>query len=97
MTKYPGGNQPSFHHVYECLKKHGPANITSSRGTPYEVHAECRKGKPVIVGYPRKGEVRIHEDCWGQAITCQGTRAGGIFNGNPSIYDWYKKHCKHAK
>jgi hypothetical protein len=90
------GARPTFQQVYDCLKKHGPARVTSSRGTSYEVHAEWRKNQPVIVGYPRTGEVRIHKDCWGQDITCQGTRAGGIFNGNPSIYDWYKKHCQHA-
>jgi hypothetical protein len=43
-----------------------------------------------IVGFPRRGRVTIHEDCWGQEITCQGTRAGGIYNGPYSIYDWYR-------
>jgi hypothetical protein len=85
--------QPSFQQVYRCLQQHGPANVTSSRGTLYEVHAEVRRGQPTIVGYPRAGEVRIHEDCWGLNTTCQRTRAGGIFNGNPSIYDWYRVTC----
>lgn len=41
-------------------------------------------------------QVRTHEDCWGQATTCQGTRAGGLLNGYPSIYDWYTHTAKSA-
>lgn len=85
--------RPSFQQVYSCLRQVGPAIVISSRGTRYEVHAVVRNGRAMIVGYPRNGEVRIHEDCWGQNITCQGTRTGGIFNGSPSIYDWYYRHC----
>jgi hypothetical protein len=85
--------KPSFHDVYRCLEKHGSAAVRSSRGTNYRVYPEWRKGEPAIVGYPRSGEVVVHEDCWGDPLTCRGTRAGGIFHGNPSIYDWYAMHC----
>ena len=84
---------PAFADVHRCLEKHGPAAVKSSRGAIYEVWAERRKDQPAIVGYPRTGEVVIHSDCWGDDITCSGARAGGIFNGNPSIYDWYLAKC----
>jgi hypothetical protein len=85
--------RPTFQQVYSCLQQHGPANVVSSRGPRYVVHAEVRRGGQLIVGYPRTGEVLIHEDCWGSDKTCKGTRTGGIFNGNPSIYDWYRNTC----
>jgi hypothetical protein len=85
--------KPTFEQVHRCLEKHGPAAVRSSRGTPYKVYAESRRGEPAVVGYPRSGHVVIHKDCWGEKTTCEGTRAGGIFNGNPSIYDWYWANC----
>lgn len=97
MAKVSGGTYPTFQEVYYCLVKHGPPRVVSSPGTSYEVCGELRNNQPTIVGYPRRGAVRIHEDCWGQNITCQKTRAGGIYNGNPSIYDWYKECCPKAK
>ncbi len=51
--------------------------------------AEVRDGRRVIVARPRSSQVGVHEDCWGDDITCQRTRAGGIYNGAPSIYDWF--------
>lgn len=90
----PARSQPTFHQVYTCLQRFGPATVISSRGTQYEVHAVDSSGRPTIVGYLRRGgQVRIHEDCWGSGITCQGTRAGGLLNGNPSLYDWYHARC----
>jgi hypothetical protein len=83
----------TFMDVHRCLEKHGPATVKSRRGITYKVWAERRKDEPAIVGYPRAGEVAIHSDCWGSDITCAGTRAGGIFNGTPSIYDWYLATC----
>lgn len=85
--------KPTFDQVYRCLQKHRLARVRSGRGTDYDVYPEHRRGGPAIVGYPRIGQVVVHEDCWGDNTTCQGTRAGGIFNGNPSIYDWYAKNC----
>ncbi len=84
---------PTFQQVYACLQQNEPAIVISTRGTTYSVYAEHRRGQPAIVGYPRSGQVVMHNDCWGDNITCQGTRAGGILNGNPSIYDWYWLHC----
>jgi hypothetical protein len=81
---------PTFDQVYRALQQHGQASIVSSKGTLYQVTAEMRRGLQVIIARPRRGEVRVHADCWGDDITCQGTRAGGIFNGSPSIYDWYR-------
>lgn len=45
------------------------------------------------MGYPASGTVRIHEDCWGRPMTCEGTLTGGLLNGNPSLYHWYAEHC----
>jgi NAD(P)H-dependent flavin oxidoreductase YrpB (nitropropane dioxygenase family) len=83
---------PTFSQVFRCLQENGPAHVVSTIGTSYQVIAETqvRDGRQVIVGRPGGGQVRVHEDCWGDDITCQGTRAGGIFNGSPSIYDWYR-------
>ena len=62
--------------------------IISNRGTEYMI--EARNGN--ILAFPKSGRITIHEDCWGKNITCQGTRAGGIYNGLNSIYDWYKEN-----
>ncbi len=90
---------PTFAEVYSCLLKKGPADITSSRGTKYTVKASIvskgdRKGDEVILAYPRAGSIYIHADCWGEDITCQKTRAGGVYNGSYSIYDWYQDNYK---
>lgn len=86
------GDRPSFGDVYRRLLEKGPAGVTSSRGTLYIVAAEQeRTGRLVIVARPRSGQVRVHEDCWGEDITCQRTRAGGVYNGSPSIYEWFRK------
>jgi hypothetical protein len=89
-------NWPSFKQVYDCLRHYGPATCVSSRGTKYTVRAEITAGRPTIIGCPRTGEVRIHEDCWGQPLTCQRTRAGGIYNGDPSIFDWFNEKANKA-
>src|SRR5258706_9712026 len=93
MTNTSGsGSKPRFSEVFARLRASGPATVVSSRGTRYHVTAEDLTRGQVIVARPRSGQVRIHEDCWGQDITCQGTRAGGVYNGLPSIYDWYAAH-----
>jgi len=83
---------PSFREVNELLENCGPATCESSRGTKYTVRAEVTAGRPTIIACPRTGEVRIHEDCWGHKLTCQKARAGGIYNGKPSIIDWFKEN-----
>jgi hypothetical protein len=77
-----------FYDVYNLLIKAGPGKAVSSRGTEYRI--EAKNGN--IIAYPRSGRVTIHEDCWGENITCQRTRAGGIYNGSYSIYDWYSEN-----
>jgi hypothetical protein len=77
---------PTFKQVYALLAQKGPGRAESTSGTLYRI--EALDGD--IVGFPRRGRVTIHEDCWGQDITCQGTRAGGMYNGTYSIYDWYR-------
>lgn len=77
---------PTFSEVYGKLIEKGSARAVSSRGTEYRV--EARNGN--IIAFPKSGRLTIHEDCWGKVTTCQGTRAGGIYNGSYSIYDWYK-------
>jgi hypothetical protein len=76
---------PTFRDVYCMLETRGPGRATSSRGTAYRI--EARNGN--IVAFPRSGRVTIHVDCWLQSATCQGTRAGGVYNGPYSILDWY--------
>lgn len=84
--------RPTFDEAVACLLVNGPAEVVSSRGTSYTVTAEHeRTGRRVIIARPGGGQVRIHEDCWGEDITCQRTRAGGVYNGSPSIWDWLKR------
>lgn len=83
----------SFDKAFQTLQLKGPARITSNRGTKYLVKARSiRDGKPAILAYPKSGCVYIHSDCWGKDITCQGTRAGGIYNGKDNIYTWLEKN-----
>ena len=80
--------RPSFDQVFDRVRSAGEVSVTSSRGTPYRVSAVVsRDGRRTLVARPRSGQVRIHEDCWGDDVTCQRTRAGGVYNGSPSIYD----------
>ena len=84
--------RPSFDDVFDRVRRAGEASVTSSRGTPYLVSAVVsRDGRRTLIARPRSGQVRIHEDCWRDDVTCQRTRAGGIYNGSPSIYDWFAR------
>lgn len=87
--------RPSFDEVYQRLLAYGPARVVSSRDAAYDVSAEFR-GIQVIIArlVGKKGEIRVHADCWGDAETCQRTRAGGIYNGDPSIYGWYLRAAR---
>lgn len=83
----------SFHEAFQILQLKGPAQVISSRDTVYTVEAwTMRDGKPAIRARPRRGYIYVHFDCWGKDITCQGTRAGGIYNGKNNIYTWLKNH-----
>ena len=74
-----------FKEMYDLLIKRGPGKAVSRRGTIYKIIAN----DGIIIAFPRKSKITIHKDCWGKSLTCQGTRAGGIYNGPYSIYDWY--------
>ncbi len=76
---------PTFSEVYELLLRKGPGRAVSSRGTVYRI--EAKDGN--IVAFPKRGSIKVHADCWTQSETCQGTWAGGIYNGPYSIYNWY--------
>ena len=85
-------SRPSFAEVFERVRRAGEVSVTSSRGTQYLVSAVvARDGRRTLVARPRSGQVRIHEDCWGDELTCQRTRAGGVYNGSPSIYGWFAR------
>jgi hypothetical protein len=83
----------SFKEVYRALELTGPGRATSTRGTKYRI--EARNGQ--IVAFPRSGRVTIHSDCWLESTTCQGSRAGGIYNGPYSILDWYSDATKNDR
>ncbi len=77
----------SFDDVWNCVSAKGGMRVVSSRGTEYRVRAGESKGRRVLLASPRSGTIYVHADCFGQDITCQGTRAGGIYNGSPSVWD----------
>lgn len=82
-----------FADVYRLLELKGPGRATSSRGTEYRL--EAKNGN--IVAFPRTGSVVIHPDCWLNQLTCQGTRAGGLYNGPYSILAWYEDAREESK
>jgi len=83
----------SFGEAFRILQLNGPARVISSRDTVYTVEAwTMRDGKSAIRARPGSGYIYIHSNCWGKDITCQGTRAGGIYNGKNNIYIWLKNH-----
>lgn len=83
---------PTFNQVYRLLRSKGSGRTLSSRGTRYQLEARDEK----IFAYPRSGRVTIHADCWGDNTACQGTRAGGVYSGPYSIYDWYRDNLSRS-
>ncbi|MGO9178672.1 MAG: hypothetical protein ACLQHS_05275 [Candidatus Limnocylindrales bacterium] len=79
--------RPSFEEVYDRVRRAGEVRVVSTRGTEYRVTAEVTNAGPTLIAHPARGQVRIHEDCWGDDLTCQGTRAGGVYHGSPSLFD----------
>jgi len=77
--------KPTFAEMHAALRLRGPGRAVSSLGTNYKI--EARGGN--IVAFPKSSRTTVHEDCWAQDTTCQGTRAGGIYNGPYSIFDWF--------
>jgi hypothetical protein len=81
-----------------------PIYVVSTTNTTYSIEARPLErgnhaGEPAIIctiTVTEQGNqpdapvhIYIHRDCWGHDITCGQTRAGGIYNGSPSIYDWF--------
>lgn len=84
----PGARARSFDDLWACIRGRGTFRAVSTRATEYRVTAETnRAGQRVLVARPASGAVYVHADCFGQNITCKGTRAGGIYNGSPSVWD----------
>jgi uncharacterized protein DUF6308 len=82
------GRGRPFEDVWACIQSRGTFVAVSTRGTEYRVTAETnRAGQKVLVARPGSGAVYVHADCFGDDITCQGTRAGGIYNGSPSVWE----------
>jgi hypothetical protein len=86
---------PTFDEVYNCLLKNGPGFARGSKGGEYDLYAREISGTKTIDAVVRNGgHVFVHADCWESDMTCQGSRAGGIYNNPPdSIYDWYATNC----
>jgi hypothetical protein len=83
----PSGARLSFDHAWDCVERRGGFRVVSSRDTEYTVHAQVTKGRKTLVAKRPTVSIHVHADCWGQDLTCQGVRAGGIFHGHPSIFD----------
>lgn len=80
--------RPSFDEVFDRVRGTGEDSVTSSRGTPNRVSAVvARDGRRTLIARPRSGQVRIHEDCWGDELTCQRTRAGGVYKARIAVLE----------
>lgn len=81
---------PKFREVYDLLLKKGGALVVSRRGAEYSIEA---KDNRIVASLTNgKGRIYVHEDCWLQKVTCQGTWASGLYRGNPSLLDWYESN-----
>jgi hypothetical protein len=81
--------RPGFRRVWGGVHAAGEVHLVSSRETSYTVTAEMSKGRLVLIARPPPGILYVHQDRFGQSLNCSGTRTGGIYNGSPSIWDWY--------
>jgi len=92
----------SFDRAYHVLEEKGPARVISGTGVEYTIEASAMtKGKlpvvPVIRVQPRSGfkyirYTNIHADCWGNDVTCQGSRVEDIYRGKNNIYRWLEEN-----
>jgi hypothetical protein len=82
-------DRPTFEEVFARIGRAGETGVTSSIGTEYWVKATVAQNgvKTLVATSRRGGRIRVHADCWGQDETCQGTRAGGLYHGSPSLFD----------
>jgi hypothetical protein len=69
------------------VQRRGGFRVVSSRDTEYTVYSKVTKGRKALVAKRPSVAIYVHADCWGQDLTCQGVRAGGIYHGHPSIWD----------
>jgi hypothetical protein len=69
------------------VERRGGFLVVSSKDTEYTVLAQVVKGRKALVAKLPNVAIYVHEDCFGDDFTCQGVRAGGIYNGHPSIWD----------
>ena len=83
--------RPTFDEVWNRVHAAGEVHLVSSINTPYIVTARMSKGRRALICRPRSGQFYVHEDCFGDNLNCSGTRTGGIYNGSPSIWDWYRR------
>ncbi len=83
-----------------------PVHVVSTNNTTYSIEARLLNAGPNVgnrvivctieiteqgnITNNPKPRIYIHEDCWANETTCGGTFAGGIYNGKPSIYDWFQ-------
>jgi|SRR5208283_642154 len=94
----------SFDRAYYILEAKGPARITKGTGTEYIIEAYTMTSSklpavPVIRVKPRSGftyirYAYIHADCWGDDVTCQGSRVEDIYKGKQNIYTWLEENSK---
>jgi hypothetical protein len=82
----------TFNQVWDLLNKTENGCVcTSSKGSEYNLKAKQSKKDEAkyIVASRNRIVIYIHAEDWEKSQNKHGVRIGGIFNGNPSIFDWY--------
>ena len=86
----------TFNQVWELLNiKEDGGNCVSTKGAEYNLKARqsAKDSSKYIVASRGKIVIYIRKDDWEQSQNKHGVRIGGIFNGKPSIFDWYNKNA----
>ena len=86
----------TFNQVWNLLNsKEDGGNCTSSKGAEYNLKAGQSKkdNSKYIVASRNKIVIYVRAEDWEKSENKHGVRIGGIFNGNPSIFDWYSKNA----
>ena len=86
----------TFNEVWNLLNStEKGGKCTSSKGAEYGLKAKqsSKDNSKYIVATRNKIVIYIRKEDWGKVQNKHGSRIGGIFNGNPSIYDWYNKNA----
>jgi hypothetical protein len=81
----------TFDNVWKLLENVGNGKCVSSTGAEYELVAKtsARDNTKRIIAKRNKIAIYIRKEDWGKSENKNGVRIGGIFNGKPSIFDWY--------